>query len=413
MFKRKALIMSYHRTELFHKKHEIICIAVLIVLLLIALALPARAEALTLTRVLGIALERNPNLKAAKTRVEEAYYAYRASSCLPNPTANLNFIGGNNTVHTYNALYEDAYVSFEQSFGSFGSTALSGKAGFQSYEMAQLDYKETEISLVKNIKDGFYTLLCAQEQKALAEENLTLSRELCELVEKRYNAGAVPRSDLLNAEIQKATMEQGLIQADGALNQAQSALNALLGRAASDPLEVNGSLDLCEIRTEYQVLLSLAEKNRPLMKSARKAVELGKTQVELARTQSNPVVNVSYTCDLVTTPLYNFGLAIQAPIFDYGGIRNQVRAQKTAVKEKEHAAAGTLLSISSTVKSAYDSYQAAYKNMATFREKVMLPSEKLMKIMQFGYTKGALPYMQVLTRFIHEPPRKGYISRLN
>jgi outer membrane protein TolC len=380
-------------------------------------ALPVMAEEKPLTLALPDALTAaftgNPTLKAARAQVEEALYSARAAGSLSNPTVNLNYVGGNNTISTYNGWYQDVNLNFQQSLGPLGSVALQGRAGKQAWQIAQLTYEEAKISLAQSVKDGYYMLLSAQEQCLQAEENLRLSNELYKLVHTKCDAGAAPRSDLLNAEIQKATMEQALIQSEGAKVQAQCTLNLLLGRKASEPVEVTGELGLPEVKSDYSQLLKMAEENRPLLKTARKAIELSRTQVELAKAEGHPVTSLSYSYDLSTSPLYSVGVTIQAPLFDYGGIRNQVQAQKKTVIEKEHTAAATELSISSALKSSYAAFQAACKNALTYREKVLIPSEKLLKIMEFGYSKGALPFNQVVTAQLNlKTARAQYTSLL-
>lgn len=69
---------------------------------------------------------------------------------------------------------------------------------------------------------------------------------------------------------------------------------------------------------------------------------------------------------------------------------------QAVVEEKRKALDGARLAVSSSVKSALDSYQAALANVETYREKVLQPTEELMAMTRFGYGQGALPFLQVL-----------------
>lgn len=353
-------------------------------------------QTLTLNDAIRIGLLANPNLKAAEAQAQEALFAYHAAGSLPPLSLSGNYEGGNNTNATNNGRTQDVNVNVSQSFGALGNIGLAGKSGFQNYQISQAALGEAKLGLTQNIKDTFYTLLSAQEQLSVTEENLTLANELYDLTKKRFNAGAVPETDLLNADIQKASTEQALVQANAARKQAQSALNVLLGRMPVEPLKVTGKLRLSELALDLESLTKMARENRPLMKSSELAVELAETQVRLARTQHYPTPSLFYSYDFTTTPLYMVGASLALPIFDYGQIGNQIKVQEKTVQEKESARTNTLLGIFSSVKNNYEGYMSIYENGSTFREKVLMPSEKLMKATEYGYNRGALSYFQVL-----------------
>ncbi|MCL5773554.1 MAG: TolC family protein [Firmicutes bacterium] len=356
-----------------------------------------KQQIMTLGEVLQRALSENPNLKTAESQEKEAFFAFKSAGAMPNLILTGNYTAGNNTIPSNNGDQPDANVNLSQSFGPLGSTALSGKAAFQSYEIARANTEETKILLIQNTKDAFYTLLSAQEQLCISNENLKLADELYELAKKKFNAGAVPEIDMVNAKIQKAASEQAVIQAKAALKQAQSALNAILAYSPENSLQVSGSLGLTELKIDSETLIKMAAEKRPAVSAAKKGVEQAQTQVKLARSQRNPAPGLFYSYDLTTTPLYLIGASLQVPVFDYGQINNQIKVQQTTVKEKENNLRGTILAVSSSVKSAYAAYEGAYKNAVTFKEEVLLPSEKLMKMALFGYTQGAVSYLQVLT----------------
>lgn len=371
----------------------------LVCLFLLAVATRVYGEerlTVTLDKAVEMGMNANPNLKAAQAQVEEAYFNYQAAGSLPSLSLIGNYVNGNNTIVTNNGQTHDVNLTAAQTFGPFGSIGAAGKAGFQSYQISKANLDETRLSLTQTIKDDFYLLLSSQEQSRVAEDNLKLANELYDLTQKKFHAGAVPETDLLNAQIQKAGAEQSAVSARAVSKQAQSALNALLGRTASDPIEALGPLDLPDLTLNLEALMKMGRENRPLVKSSELSMEVARTQVQLAKTQRNPSPSLFYTYDLTTTPLYMYGVSLTLPAFDYGTIGNQIKLQEKTVEEKQNSLKNTLLQISSAIKQGYENYTAAFQNASTFKEKVLSPSEKLMKATEYGYREGALSYVQLL-----------------
>jgi len=179
-----------------------------------------------------------------------------------------------------------------------------------------------------------------------------------------------------------------------ALKQAQDTLNPLLGLAAHTPLKATGVMELPALKLIYERLEKQASTNPKIM-MALKDVEQNQTMVKLDRLQNSPTPTLFYNYD-TTVRMYTVGGALQFPI-DLGQLHDATRGQIETVREKESTLNGALLSVSSSLKNAYDSYQGALDNASTFETKVLGPSEELVKITELGFTNGALPFLQLLT----------------
>ena len=353
---------------------------------------PREPRVLTLREALELATGQNPTLKAVQAQEQGAWWAYRTGVSLPPATLTLTYMDGNNTMPTMSGVVPDYSVMVNQSFGPVRSTALMGLSARQGYEAARAMTRQAHLALVQGVKDAFYGLLVAQEQMGVARENQDLAQHILDLARKRFESGAGPRMDLLNAQVQQATSEQAAIQATNALKQAQTSLAPWLGLGAGEPLVATGTTTLPSLPLVHAVLEQVALQSNPRVEIATRALEQSQTQVRLARSQSNPTPSLFYIYDLRLTPLYTVGAAISFPL-DWGQIRNNVRQQQAVVEEKRKALDGARLAVSSSVKSALDSYQAALANVETYREKVLKPTEELMAMTQFGLRPGspALP----------------------
>lgn len=353
---------------------------------------------LTETEVLHLAVISNRTLRIAQKQTQEAWYAFKSVSTLPGLNVTLAYQNGS-SYNTNSAMARDLYVALTQALPPMGSLEWTSRAALENYEIARATEMQVRLSVTQAVRDGFYNLLVAQQQLVTAQETLTIADGLYALVRRKFENGAGPRLDLLNAEIQREAAEQGVILAHGALESGRAAMVELLGTPQARHLEARGPLTLPVLNHEVDHLVERARHNHPQIKIATRTLEQSKAQIKVAETQRNPSPQFSYLYDATTlthAPVYYLGAQLSFPI-DYGQIRNNVLQQRVTVSEKQAALEDAHLSVEGTVRAAWATWLAASTTAASYKQKVLEPSEQVLKITEYGYREGAVPYLQVLT----------------
>ncbi|HEY4003161.1 MAG TPA: TolC family protein [Candidatus Xenobia bacterium] len=350
---------------------------------------------MTLPQALQAAETNSPTLRAAQFQSKEAWESYLSAQHIPPLTLTIGALTGSNTIVTTNGLSYDVNVQLQQEFGPINNQAWQARVAQRAWEAAEANVVETRATLVQNVKDAFYGLLVAQENRTLAKETLDLANDIYEKSKKRYDAGAGPRMDLVSAQIQLASSQQAMLTAQSAVNQAHITLDGLLAPQTSGELE--GSMVLPDVPTDLDKLTRLAHDTRGLMRSAQANVQQALDQVHQVGSLRNPSPSFFFDYDLVNTSLYSYGLNISIPIVDWGQLRHQIRNARETVGEKRANLEQTTINIDGAVAAALDNYRTALQNASTFQTQVLEPSETLMKMTQAGFDKGALTYLQVLT----------------
>lgn len=382
---------------------------------------------LDVTQAVERGLSSHPNVLAANARVRSAYWAYQKAASLPStqitvatiPGTNVagSLPGGNNPsgagagFATFAANGQtDTYVQVTQPFMPIGSYTTAQKVAVQDYRVAVADWKGSQVKLRQQIKDAFYNLLSAQETMRVVQNNLDLANEGYTISEKRFSSGAGPQLDLIDSGVQRSRANQDLVRAQAGLKQAQATLAPLLNLPGQTPIECTGTLDAPSLDLAYAKLLEMAQQN-PQIQSALFALEKSKRSVDLAEQQGNPTPLLTFLRDL-PTHTYQFQIGLQFPI-DWGQIRNDVRSKEESVIEQEQNLQAAKLDVSSNLKVAFEQYLGAMHNAADFREKVLQPSEESTRITQYGFKRGAVPYVRLLTSQQNlAAVRKEYIALL-
>ena len=369
----------------------------------------------------------HPQVLAANARVRSAYWAFQKTASLPSTQITVATIpgtnvpgsvpGGNNpsgagagfATFAANGL-TDTYVQVTQPFMPIGSYTTTQKVALQDYRVAVAERNGTQVKLRQQIKDAFYNLLAAQETIRVVQNNLDLANEGYTISQKRYSSGAGPQLDLIDAGVQLSRANQDLVRSQAGLKQAQATLAPLLNLPGQTPIEGTGSLDTPSLELAYSRLLELAQ-NNPQIQSALHSLEKSRKSVTLAEQQAHPTPLLTFLRDLATHT-YQVQIGLQFPL-DWGQIRNDVRAKEESVLEQEQNLQATKLEVSSSLKVAFEQYLGAMHNAADFREKVLQPSEESTRITQYGFKRGAVPYVRLLTSQQNlASVRKEYIALL-
>ena len=111
------------------------------------------------------------------------------------------------------------------------------------YEAELIDYEEAKKLLERNVRKAFYSLILAQESIKLAEMELATAVRNYEQTVKNYEAGLVPRLQVLSAQVaaenQRPTLESKKISYTTAL----MSFKMLLGLESEDEIILEGSID--------------------------------------------------------------------------------------------------------------------------------------------------------------------------
>lgn len=167
---------------------------------------------------------------------------------------------------------------------------------FASIRLAKLDYaaqqeslSQTEIDLIQNVKIVFYDTLIQQELVRINRDVFTISTQLLELVQKRFEAGFLSRQDIMIAEIEFSNSQNTLFVSQENLKQAMEQLQNLLGTTA--PLVVRTSLDQNELQ-DLKDLIALSLINHPQIKQLEHELQSSRLSLKIAENQQLPELSL-------------------------------------------------------------------------------------------------------------------------
>jgi outer membrane protein TolC len=354
----------------------------------------ASAElALTADSAAKMALQKNPELAAARTIVAEAEARARASGRLSNPELGLEVAGGQD----FEGRVE---IGVMQRFPITARLRLERNLSALDIERARLEVQEKGRQLEVATRGAYYDLAAARESIALAGRQAAVAKELAESLRSSAGEGLSSSLDagqaVLTGEEFAVAREAYLVDEAVALGR----LASLLGLPASESLTTKESLALPRSLPANQSIGF-----RPDLRLAEMAVESGAVDVSLAKASRWDDVGVGLFVEgertedapegIDSEALLGVRFNIPLPIWQNG---NGKVAEKQAVHERQQKQLQALRL--AALNEALVAYRrmAANHRLATQIENNLLPmAKKQVDDTSATYQRGEAD-MQTLSR---------------
>ena len=384
---------------------------------------------ITLEQAVNIALEKNPERKAAfaDTKAASADVREARSSLLPHITFSETATRGNDPVYvfgtklrqqrfttadfTLNALNTPTPLSnFSTRFGGtwnlFDSTAswrgvdrakrIKDAAGHQ--------LERTDQEIVFRVVDSYYGVLLAKKHLEVADQSMKTAQAILNRSKDRFESGVVVESDYLSAKVRIAARKQELISAQNNLALSRSKLSAAMGISTEnefDPSDILAEKNLPP--TSLEQVEKEAMEMRPDLKRVRSEEAAQQQSVSIAKSSFGPRVNAFGGWEADNPTLVSggggnnwlAGIEVQFELFQGGAKRAHLSHEKaiqekiTAVKEMEIDA------IRLEVRRVYYDLDAARQQTEVARE-VIAESQESLRINQNRYDSGLTTITELL-----------------
>jgi outer membrane protein TolC len=272
------------------------------------LTLPKTCEVLTLDLAKQIALDNNPNYKAtrysmvaATSRFHQALAGY-----LPTITANYDITNNYYTPQSQGGRGRDqGGHRWAQKTGTINGRWLIFNGLIRTMDMLAAKHSELEADalnrdarrlLIESVTVTYNNVLLAKENIRIAKADETFNKQLYNDTKLKYEAGAVPLTDVLNFEIRVNNAKNTVISEELNFFTARSVLAELMGFTNGIiPEKVFPKLKPSEEQfpIDIGVYLDTALQNRPDLKAYREAVKVSQYDVYAKWGAFSPTLNLT------------------------------------------------------------------------------------------------------------------------
>src|SRR5437667_2000146 len=295
---------------------------------------------------------------------------------------------------TYNVKMTGSQLVFNY------STFRAIRGTFFQRDSAYFALRNTVDSTIAIVKTQFYQVIVNRELIVVQEESVNLLESQLKDQQNRFEAGTVPRFNVLQAQVQLYNQIPQLIAARNSYRISLLQLAKTLGldfnpaRGIAAPLRVSGDLVYIPRKIDLLAAIEEGKRNRPFLKQQRANVLNAIEQVHVAIGSWLPNVNANGGGEWVSSPINSsFGDVSKGwlttvtgswPIWDSGMAWGKIQQQRALLSEQEIAYDDDVRQVELAIQQAASNLlqnreliQATQKNQETAEEAVRLAKARL------------------------------------
>jgi len=278
-------------------------------------------------------------------------------------------------------------------------------------DQALLQHQAVLMDVLLSVRVAYYDVLLAEQQIVVESASVKLLEKELEDTTRRYNAGTVPRFNVLRAEVEVANEKPKLIQARNAARVGKHNLAQLLGYRVPAavwedmPLQLAGKLEAAPYEADLPTALNDALAKRPELGSLRAAEALRKEAIQSAKAGRLPSVQLyggygwrssAFRDDLAYDVAgWNTGAQVSWDLFDGFLTKGKIKEAEALLQKSRAAYDDRTRQIELEVRTAYSGLVEA-KEVLESQKKVVEQAEEAVRLAAAREEAGTGTQLDVL-----------------
>jgi len=348
------------------------------------------APRFTLDQAILTALQQNPDILRARQEIErtKGLYIEMRAAALPQVHATsqwqdidphlgvISTVGGGVSA-TERSWHVD--IVARQVIFSGGRVPYQIRSADFQRDSSYYAFRNAIDQVVATVRQQFYLVLLDRALIGVQEESVRLLQSQLQDQQNRFEAGTVPRFNVLQAQVALSNQLPQLITARNNYTISQLQLAKTLGldfdprRGDRPPLDAVGELAYLPREMPVTQAIALAKENRPFIKQQKAVVLSNQAQVGVARSDYFPHINADAGAEFRSSPFAadisegRSGYIIEATgdwaVWDMGATYGRVKQAKAILEQSK-------VTLDDSVRQVELEVQQAFANILQGRELV-------------------------------------------
>jgi outer membrane protein TolC len=354
-----------------------------------------------------VALSQNPQIQAARKRVEALAHRVPQAASLEDPMLGVMGFPFHPNVPQTASGRATAGVTASQKVPWFGKLQTAAEAAEAEVDSGRAELAAAELEVIEQVKLAYYQLYYIQQATGITEENRELLGQFEQIARVKYEVErSVSQQDVLRAQVELSNLDRELIRLEQELLSAQADLAQVLHISPETELRAVTELPREQAPRDIQRLYELAVASRPELHAQLAEIERDHRLVELAQLQYFPDLTLSVDWREMSTsgsisPVADgiddvgLGLTINVPIYrkrlDAGVREAEARAVSDA-RQYDALRDRTLKG----VKDLFARVRSQERLVRLFRDDIIPKSDQTLQVSIPDYQVGRIDFLQLI-----------------
>ena len=352
-------------------------------------------EGLTLEQAVTIALQRNLEILLAQKDLVTATAKRLQMEAISDPALVFSTEGIGLKKRSDGSNEKEISLGLEQDLEFPGKRALRGKIGMFGEERSALELERVRLLIAARVKKAYYKAVLAQRTIGALDHAASLLDQFIENLLVKYQSGAALYSDVLRARVEKARLENQIIEERKESGTARAVLNLLMGRRGDESMNLATDMTYVPMKEDLPGLKEEARASRPSLKISALKRRMFETGLGMARMSRLPDFSLGLYFPSLRAGAWGFSVGLTVPLWG--------KRQKGEILEAEAANDGAIIlaeqeerRLMAGIESAYASVRAAEEQVKVFEQKLLKDMEDELKLGLSYYQYGKIEFFNLL-----------------
>jgi len=240
-----------------------------------------------------------------------------------------------------------------------------------------------------DVRRAYFAQFVAESRQALLDDMQTLAQRARDAAQTRFDAGAVPRLEVLQAQLALEDTQNQAAAARGTVTAARASLNAVVALSLDTPTAIDATLDPGPPLVPGDAIARARQASAELAAADRR-IEEQRARVALAHALRTPDITPEGTLTRRAEPEFNTGwraaVSVTVPVFTThsAGVRVEEAALAQVTSERE----ATMARISGEVAAAVAVAEAQRQQYIRYRDEILPQAADVERMAEDSYRLG-------------------------
>ncbi len=360
---------------------------------------PRGVDTLRLSRHQAVtsALLANPQLDIAREQTEQVRAQRVSGLGIGDPMLSLSLDSVTAFHNAGSAPSRPLAVGFVIPFPD--KLRLRNRIGVENIRASESSFKLQQQLIASAAGRAYDSMLVARQHRRDLLDARDLAAAFLKRTQARFNAGSVPRLDVIKAQVDVAQAENDLIANSRDVTNADAALNRVLGRSLSLPIQPTDSLTAPMPLPDLDAVEQLALRGRPELTALEAQLRAAQANSKLTRESSiAPDILLGAGRDLAAEGGLSYSLGLSMPLPFLYPLHTRGDFAETHHRELELAATlrDTRAAVGQDVRAAWTAADAALRQAVFIRDQLLPATREAHRVATVSYDLGGLSALDVL-----------------
>lgn len=276
-------------------------------------------------------------------------------------------------------------------------------------KLGELNIKNQIINTTASVITNYYNIVRQKQQLKAIQEQMSISDERVKLADKKLSVGLGSKPELLQAKVDLNAQKAAQLNELSLIEQLKQQLNQVMVIAINYTYEVSDTIPF-DTELKLEEILSKSEENNPLLKVARKNIDISHLTLKERKAERYPTLNFNSTYNFSKTdnkvvinqftPLFNqtlgfnYGLSATVPILNGFNTQRQIKQAKLDIQYQQLVLENQKSQINLAVSNAFKDYELQKKSLALEEDNLALAKENVMIALE-RFRQGVSTYLEL------------------